>query len=259
MKKEWTYTSLEQPHICRLDDAGGTLHLQGPQYRQDIQMADWLTTVVYRLPMKIEVEVTRSVVACIDPSTLSESQHRHYMFWAHLDTTQLPPSSRYHPISRQPHWKDLYLELTPLGVQYVQTTHSGSRRVQAARRLDQLFFQGPSKPLSLNSRVEIRHRLLAALARESGLTIADAFPLFDYSKIPLRHYEHSVDDNDSGTYWALEGTHITVGGWSRQGRDGGASQLSIEAAWRTLSGLSGPFEQHRAEIQALLEEAIIPD
>ena len=101
--------------------------------------------------------------------------------------------------------------------------------------------------------------MLNALSSQSGLTRSDIFPLFDYTKLPFRRYEHSEDDNDSGTYWILENSYITVGGWSRQGRDGGANLYSIETAWPHLRGLSGSFEQHREEIYAILENAIIKE
>ena len=108
--------------------------------------------------------------------------------------------------------------------------------------------------------MKIRQLLLNALAPDSGFTLADSFPLFDYSKIPFRRYDHNEDNkNNSGTYWILKSSHITVGRWSRQGKDGGANEYSIENAWPTLKGLSGPFEQHRQEIRNLLNNAIIKD
>ena len=69
----------------------------------------------------------------------------------------------------------------------------------------------------------------------------------------------SDDNGMTGTFWNLESTHIFIGGWSRQGRDGGGHRISIEKAWQKLDGLSGSFEQYRAEITTILKNAIIEE
>ena len=259
MKKEWTFERFDQEHVCHLDKEAGTIQIQEPQYTHTLAMTDWLTTIIYRLPLEIEMEVTKSVVECLEPSILSEQQQRHYLFWRHLEDTKLLTSSNHLTIKPHSHWNDVYFELTPLGARFVEATHKGEKYIMDERRLDHLFFQGPSKALSFSSRVEIRNLLMAALSPEAGFTLSDSFPLFDYTKIPFRRYDHSEDNNYSGTYWILEGSHITIGSWSRQGKDGGANQRSIENAWPELKGLSGPFEQHREEIYTLLESAIIKE
>ena len=47
--------------------------------------------------------------------------------------------------------------------------------------------------------------LIESLQADANLTLADGFPLFDYSKIPVRRYEYSDDDGNTGLLWNLEG------------------------------------------------------
>ena len=258
MKKMWKYTQANQEYVCQLDFLNRLICMQTPFNNYNIMMVDWLTTTHHRMPLEIETEVTRLILDCIDPLELSEDEERHYRFWSHLDYRTLPVQQKYLCLKPYPDWNDVYMELTPSGVRYVEMKHQDTQIVNSTQRLDHLFFQGPEQPLALEARRDVKRILIEALQADANLTLADGFPLFDYSKIPVRRYEYS-DDGNTGLLWNLEGNHIFIGGWSRQGRDGGGHRITIEKSWPKLYELPGRFEQHKSEIISILENAIIEE
>tara|TARA_Y100001954_G_C15703395_1_gene549037 strand:+ start:118 stop:897 length:780 start_codon:yes stop_codon:yes gene_type:complete len=259
MKKTWKYTESDQEYVCHLDFLNRMICMQTPYNNYNIMMVHWLNTTIHRMPLEIEAEVMRLILDYIDPLELSEDEERHYRFWSHLDYRTLPVQQKYLSLKPYSYWNDIYMELTPSGVRYVEMKHQDIQTVKSTQRLDHLFFQGADQPLPLESRRELKKTLVEALHPDANLTLTDGFPLFDYSKIPVQRYDCSDDNGMTGTFWNLESTHIFIGGWSRQGRDGGGHRISIEKAWQKLDGLSGSFEQYRAEITTILKNAIIEE
>ena len=106
MKKKWTYEQYSQKYTCYLNEEEQTINIQEPHYCHTLDMATWLTEDIYRLPLKIELEVTKSILLYLKMSDLSQEQLRHYMFWTHLDGTKLNTSIKFPTIKPYPHWND---------------------------------------------------------------------------------------------------------------------------------------------------------
>lgn len=255
MKKTWKYTDLDQEYVCNLDLPNRMICVQSSFYSYNVMMTHWLNTTIYRMPLEIEAEVTSVILDYIDPLELTEEEKRHYRFWSHLDEHALPVQQKYACLKTYSHWNDIHIELTPSGARYTATKNQDTQIVQSTQRLDHLFFFGPTQPLPLESRRAIKKILIDAVHADSNLTLADGFPLFDYSKIPVKLYNYEDENGKSGAFWNLSGNHIFIGGWSRQGRDGGGHVVSIEKVWATQDGLYGHFEQYKSEIRTILESA----
>lgn len=259
MKTSWQYSEHETTYTVKFDLEQKSIGYGYNKYQTTYTIGDWLTNAYSPLPLDIEAKLMALILKYVDKEQLNEQQLLHYRFWKHLDRNKLPDAQRFSTIKIYDYWQDQFVELNPLGVQYIHPKYDGTERTAQIQRLDHLFFNGPKEPLTLEYRKEIRQLLLTALSAEAGLSSKDLFPLFDYTQLPHKRYEHSNDGGYSGEWWSLEGTHISTGGWSRQGRDGGGSHCSIESVYPSLNGLSGPFEKHKAEVLACLKAAILEE
>ncbi|MCP4439868.1 MAG: hypothetical protein GY810_13065 [Aureispira sp.] len=265
MKTSWQYSKHQTNYKVEFDLELKSIRYSyvyqstNQKYQSTYSIEDFLTGISSNIPLKIETKLMALVLQHIEEERLNENQMHHYRFWKYLDRTKLPQAIRFKTIKIHEHWPDHFLELTPFGICHIHTKYDGTELSQNAQRLDHLFFQGPKEPLDLEHRLKIKELLLAALAPKAAFSTKDLFPLFDYTKIPIKRYEYSKDGGHSGHWWSLESNHVSIGGWGRGGRDGGGHHTSIEAAWPKLNGLSGEFDKYRAEVMVFLKTAIISE
>lgn len=195
-------------------------------------------------------------------SQFNEKDDKHWRFWKYLDLSKLPtltcfPSPKYN--------FQTLIELSPEGLRegyfkFISTENPKEKIFNNNRRFDNFFFDGPQiAGLLLEDRIKMRQAIFDALDPAAGLSLKDAFPLFDYNKIPIDKWEHSSDGGLSGEYLELSSDHITSGGWSNV-RDGGSSDVSLEEFWtRRMHPNNGKFKAAYAKIFDFLENAIIKE
>lgn len=195
-----------------------------------------------------------------DLSKMSEKENKHWRFWKYLDLSKLP-NLIFHPTPKYNF--QTFLEISSEGLRtgyykFVSQENPQEKFYNENKRLDTLFFHGPTIPgLLLEDRKRIREIFIEALGNESGFSLKDAFPLFDYSKIPTEKWEYSNDGGFSGECLELYPDRVYFGGWSNP-RDGGGSDSSIEEVWnlRTHKN-SDNFKAAYEKIYQILENVII--
>lgn len=203
--------------------------------------------------LPVEYELLKTMVTSIEKPDIDS---RRWQFWRHFNndivsTTRLPAGRR------------TCLEITRWGT----WLHANHRRRSTkgynsqARRFDHCFFYGPvAYGLSLAQRTDLRLNLLEALGPDTDLSLEDAFPLFDYDRVPTKAWREQ--DGLAGAALKLEGDQVVVEGWDNP-RDGGAAIYSIENFWTdpkkvvACFGLSEHLERHIPRAMRLLSPAVV--
>ena len=263
LPKKWTFNYHQEKknvvfngEIVRIEEGEGRPSIQV------IKRADFFNNRKGPIGIltKIDTEIMQSAISLIHPTELKDKRaNKVFQFWKHLDTTKIKDQ-----IFGLPNYKNLSLHLSSSGALEIHLYQKEDEYIYNQIPLDILFFDGPIQvSLSLEDRISIRKHILKAIHADSGLTLKDAFPLFDYSKLESKEWkvekqnselqeEEIVSLSKNGTIWR--------GIWEFwEGRIG--ENLTVEHIWKNKSKFRPKkhFRDAYKEIYAQLQEAIIEE
>lgn len=203
--------------------------------------------------LQVDFELLQYMVSLTLPEELSPNAQIVYAFYKAFDPQKIK-AAVYEHAPKQSDFAHYYRCITPYGLrQYYETTDG--QWEQSRQRMHHFFLYGPlmSKiPLAL--RKSWKEMVWKALGDNPPLSLEQGFALFDYDKIEEKKYTVSTGVN-SGEFIEIYKGHIMIGGF--EGKDGGATEYSIENIWNKQSFISDLFENYRDEIYKNLENAII--
>lgn len=182
---------------------------------------------------------------------LSESSLKKKRFYQFIDFQYFTPRN-YTFIEAYFGQSEIELQIRPPHISFVYT----SNNYKQIQTWAEFWFLGPQIPLvDFEIRKDLREWIFSFIHPESGLNLADAYPLLDYNKIQPREWRFIEDDGYSGSEVKLEKDRIYYASWDRGG--GGGNIISLEnfyTRWQKYTQIS---VYEREYILAELEKAII--
>jgi hypothetical protein len=203
--------------------------------------------------LQVDFELLQYIISLTLPEELSPNAQVVYAFYKAFDSKKIT-AAVYEHAPKQSDFAHYYRSIGAYGLRQYYETADGQWE-QSRQRMHHFFLHGPlMSRIPLAMRKGWKEMVWKALGDNPSLSLAQGFALFDYDKIEEKKYSLPTGTN-SGEYIEIYKGHIMIGGFD--GKDGGATEYSIENVWNDKFLISNVLEEHRAAIYKNLENAII--